>query len=269
VSAADVLRRLTDGALTSGLPKYVSGVALAGSHARGEDTPHSDVDLFVVLDNCEPAVYHGRIDEVVDAMPSTSIRRGPVPIPHFGDTVTLLYADSSVVQINFNTWESLEANPMRRSSKVILDRDGVYAQFLLRCSDIRLPQDELYREYADWFIIRAVFACRALMKGELLRSCGYLNDMREALMQLVRLTAGMFDEVRNPYLPSRRFERDVGAEKATQVGNLMPSYSEASVLRAIAVSLEVFASLQEEAVGFGYDPKPAIEQISAMSLWLQ
>lgn len=253
-----VLERLLDGSLVHSLPQYVCGLAIAGSHARGEETPYSDLDLFIVLDASDRDYYGSRIEQVLGNFPPPLIRRGPVPIEHFGDSVTLVYSDASFVQVNFNTVDSIEVNPMRRGSRVLLDRRGDYNRLIEASRECSIDQNKLFAEYSNWFVIRAGFALRSVNKGELLKTTGYLHDMRIALTQLLRIATGHFYENRNPYLPSSRFEKEVGMEAARELGALLPIYGADALNESLRRSLELFWHIQcDSSTRYKYDLSPA------------
>jgi len=249
-----VLETLHDGELVSSLPTYVQGLALAGSYARGTAVPGSDLDLFVIFEPSGSAVYRERIEQVLSLLPQPVVRRGPVPVAHFGDSVTLLYQDRTLVQINFNTTDSIEVNPMRRSSRVLFDRSGFYARLIDASHRSATDQRIVYQEYSDWFVIRACYAINSLEKGELMKTTGYLHEMRVALAQIIRLGEGRYDQTRGPYLPLSRFETEVGAAASERLGALMPAYSRDSIEGSLLESVRAFEELQESyGDRFSYD----------------
>lgn len=250
-----ILKKLHDGSFVSALPPFVEGLALAGSYARGTPMPSSDLDLFVILENSSNDLYRDRIEQILALLPEATVRRGPVPVAHFGDSVTLLYQDGTLVQLNFNTKDSIEINPMRRSSRALLDRSGFYAQLIEAAHHCTTDPVSVYREYSDWFVIRACYALNSLQKGELLKATAYLHDMRTALAQLVRLGTGRYDQTRGPYLPLSRFEEEVGQDAAERIGALLPTYSTENVKCTLIASCQEFERLQSaHAEEFSYSP---------------
>lgn len=240
-----VLQGLADGSLGAAMPDYVLGLAIAGSYARGEQTPYSDLDMFAILDAENPHDYQVRIEDFLRRLPRPLLRRGPLAKLHFGDQVTLVYEDASVVQINFNTESALELNPMRGNSRVVLDRTGRYRQLVAAARSVELDAAQTYAEYSDWFLIRGLACANAIRKGEILKASGYLYEMRVALAQLLRMERGRFYPTRNPYLPLSRFEQEVGDAPAGALGALFPAYSVESVRGCLAASLRLFEEVQE------------------------
>lgn len=235
-----VLHHLLTGHYQSKFSPNVLGLGLGGSYARGTQTQYSDLDLFIMIADISSTSYDDEIGLFVSLFPPPDLIRGPIAVKHFGDSVTVMYHDRSVVQMNFNRASSFEPNPMRSQMFIVYDRGETFAKALSRSKHSRIDREAIFHEYATWFLIRANFASRAICTNQFMRAHSYLNDMQTALMQLVRLQHNCFFATKNPYIPSSRFESDLPEQSVKKLHRTLMCTSPMGIVDQIAICLEIF-----------------------------
>jgi hypothetical protein len=114
----------------------VRGLALVGSHARGEPTPKSDVDLVVVVD--DPSVYISGHDW---AAAFGSVARTTIEPYGIVTSVRVEYRDGPEVEFGFTTpkWCETPVHPTTRhvvshACRVLHDPAGLVAGLCNVCA---------------------------------------------------------------------------------------------------------------------------------------
>ncbi len=92
----DLLSRL----LSSDLQPGLDALAIGGSHGRGEDDSLSDLDLFLIV-SVEHLQYYLQtpIGQILE-LDEVSLSRGPVFVPGFGYSFTLVLEDASICHLH-------------------------------------------------------------------------------------------------------------------------------------------------------------------------
>ncbi|MFF7547672.1 aminoglycoside 6-adenylyltransferase [Streptomyces canus] len=236
------------------LPLWIESVSIGGSYARDEHDEHSDLDLFFVIAPGSDVTVHHAADTLFDWVGDVVLRRGPVFVPHFGYSITAVLADLAVCQMNVNTRETIELNPMRSASRIILDRDGFMTSLADRSKSLTIDLAKVYQEHYSYFWIRALYASRSAERGELWRAIEYLADMRKAMQQVMRIQHGRYSPVVGPYHPAKRYEEQLGPDIARILEFSLPEYSKQSVLQCILESVEWFSRATRDTAGFPIEP---------------
>lgn len=150
------------------LPLWIESASIAGSYARDERDEHSDLDLFFLIAPGSDVTVNHAADTLIDWVGDVVIRRGPVLVPHFGHSITAVLPDLAVCQMNVNTRETIELNPMRSASRIVLDRDGYMTSLVEQSKSMLVDISKVYHEHFCYFWIRALYAFRSAQRG----SCG-------------------------------------------------------------------------------------------------
>lgn len=237
------------------LPPWVDAVSLAGSYARGEQDEYSDLDVFFLLSNDGTISVPAAAEYLTDWFGPVPLRRGPVFVPHFGHSMTFILADLSVCQLNINTWDSIEINPMRATSRIVLDRSGCLTSVVEKSKNLHVEISDVYCEHYGYFWIRALYAWRSARRRELWRAVDYLADMRKSMQQVMRIQGGVYSAVTGPYHPAKRFEQHLGAALSQVLEISLPGYSAESITACIRDSVEWFAEATEENQNFCVETK--------------
>ncbi|GAA2662014.1 nucleotidyltransferase domain-containing protein [Streptomyces vastus] len=236
------------------LPLWIESVSIAGSYARDEHDEHSDLDLFFLIAPGSDATVDHAADILIDWAGDVVLRRGPVLVPHFGYSITAVLADLSVCQMNVNTRETIELNPMRSASRLVLDRNGYMTSLVAQSKSMLIDISKVYHEHYCYFWIRALYAFRSAQRGELWRAIEYLADMRKAMQQIIRIQHGRYSPVVGPYHPAKRYEEQMGADGARILEFSQPAYSRQSILQSILKSVEWFIRETQDTAHFPIEP---------------
>ncbi|MFD5757266.1 hypothetical protein [Streptomyces mirabilis] len=236
------------------LPLWIESASIAGSYARDERDEHSDLDLFFLIAPGSDVTVNHAADTLIDWVGDVVIRRGPVLVPHFGHSITAVLPDLAVCQMNVNTRETIELNPMRSASRIVLDRDGYMTSLVEQSKSMLVDISKVYHEHFCYFWIRALYAFRSAQRGELWRAIEYLADMRKAMQQIIRIRHGRYSPVVGPYHPAKRYEEQIGADEARILEFSLPEYSRQSVLQSILKSVEWFSRTTQDTADFPIEP---------------
>jgi hypothetical protein len=203
-----LLNRLRSGGQPD-LPDAVVALAIGGSHARGKADDASDLDLYVI-------VRGESLNDISDAAPilqgwagEPMLSRGPVDLPHFGSSMTLIYEDLSVVQFHINLRSTIEINPMRATSEIIHDPSGILASIKVAAGNLEPDLNEIEDVELTFITARIVFVLMAIKRGELWRAIGYLADIRVSMFKLHRIQQNAFRPGIATDPPAGRLELEV------------------------------------------------------------
>lgn len=217
-------------------PDCIDSIAIGGSHSRGTNDHNSDLDLFVLLRTDDWTPPRQSVHAIVSWLGRPAILRGPVYVPHFGHSLTLVYSDLSICQVNINTTSSLELNHMRAKSRIVLDRSGKLTHIALAAKNLPDNTSSVFTEEYRYFWIRGLYAWKSLVRGELWRSTEYLSQMRKPMLQIIRINTGTYTPDTSPHSPATRFEEVVGGALSREVEFSLPQYSPEHVHECLRAS---------------------------------
>lgn len=236
-----VVERLRN-SLLSGVPDAVLAMAIGGSFARHSQNTQSDLDVFVLIEGRGTGAIKAHYAEICSWLMPGALSRGPYTLPHWGHTVTIVAQDLTVLQIHFNTLDTLEINPMRASSEIVYDPSGQYAHFVAEAAQM---QPDLIRVVRDSLLLiwtRALFCHNALLSGEIWRAHAYLTDIRLCIMRIRRVHSSRFRAGVEFELPASKYEADMGIAEATSLQYLAPGYDPQEIRTALSICVRDLAS---------------------------
>jgi predicted nucleotidyltransferase len=159
----------------------ITAAFLGGSVARGDADEYSDIDLCVIVaDDAYTDVLAGR-EALVRKLGE------PLFVEDFGDTVFVILADGTELELNFfreGDLGSIRSGPHR----VLLDRDGILADatFPLPSPD-HTAQVEQLRRILFWFWHDLGHLITAIGRGRLWWAAGQLEQLRGYCVNLSRI----------------------------------------------------------------------------------
>ena len=199
----------------------VVGLLLAGSRARGDDLPQSDVDLFVLVGSTEAVP---RIHELI-GLTRPTVLLAPRYVHDFGWNITCLYAGGTVVQFNINDRTSVPLNPMRGKGRILYDPHGWCEEIRAAGADLHVDIAMVRRSTEQRLLVRLLLGVRALAKGELLGARSLFMECVTLLAALRRIEQGAFDPAMHWSHPLKRLEGDLPAV-ARELGTLCTGSTE-------------------------------------------
>lgn len=187
----------------------VVGVVLGGSYARGDALAASDLDLFVYV---RPDVTD-RIESVEERLRSVVplLQLPPRYVAHFGWSLTCVFADGAIVQVNVNDHQTVPMNPMRQRGRIVHDPIGICRRLQDQARQIATDLHVVEHAAGTRLLVRLIFCVRALRKGELLRAHALLSESAELLAVLYRIEQRAYDAATHWSHPLKRIERDLPA----------------------------------------------------------
>lgn len=101
------------------MTRRVLGVAIGGSHARGEASPLADVDLFFLIDPSElSTLYHSPPTHITTAIPGDIAVSYPSIVPEFGLRYCVVSSEVGLCDLFFDT-ENGFPSPLRRNTRIL------------------------------------------------------------------------------------------------------------------------------------------------------
>lgn len=212
---------------------------LGGSLARGDADHHSDVDAYLILaqlgdKHLDPASLRSLLPP--DVTPIALVDRGWKP--GFGRLVQAVIAPLLKIDLNLNDSSSLQSHVMWRARTVLLDKDGLFEQFIAgqraHWTPERMRDQELETQttQATVFWLEYLKGCKSLERGEYWSALFYIHRLREMIFTFLRQRLGV--RPANPLRPFKRAESDMPEAPNELLLSTVASYSHDSIRSALA-----------------------------------
>lgn len=222
----------------------VDALMVGGSVGRQEDDRSSDLDLFILLSDCDTSAFlQTRMPALIATLGSPLMYRGPTFVPGFGYSFSALYEGFIVCQFNVNTVALLSRDPMRNQSRLMLfDKSGLYSKFLDDCKDLHLDAGSMFSNAFTFFWFRAISVARAIGRSNLWLAIRYMSDLRDQILLLKRLSSRSLPAGINVNLPSKDIEKHLGPASVAELADTLCTYARESVTTALAHCITTFSS---------------------------
>jgi hypothetical protein len=197
----------------------IEAAVVGGSLGRGEEHEYSDIDFFLLISKNDMSLFLlQEMVEIASMLDEPLLFRGPVYVPEFGYSFTILYDNYPVVQVNVNNRGTLVRNAMVGERKVILfDRTGYYTDFIKSCEGLSLDKKKIFSQAFNFFWLRALSVVKDLQRGELWLAIRHMSDIRDQIVIVKRLVRNIPPTGLNFNIPTKSLESELENESSSLV----------------------------------------------------
>ncbi len=226
----------------SGGFKEIETIVAGGSVGRREHDNLSDLDLFLLIRDCDSTEFlRTKMRDVAGFFGKVLLYRGPVFAEDFGYSFTVLYEGLFICQFNVNDRTTLNPNPMRGlSSLVLFDRTGYYTDFMRSCIGLEVDEKKVFITAFSFFWLRSICLWKDMKRGQLWLAISHLSDLRDQMFVLRRLTTKQTPPGLNYHIPSKALEKDLGQKDAAIFAQSLCTYSQQSIVDAFLFCIRWF-----------------------------
>ncbi len=220
----------------------VEAIVIGGSVGRWEMDIFSDVDLFILVSDCNISDFlHLKMRTLASLLGRVLLFRGPVFKEVFGYSFTVLYDTFLTCQFNVNSRSTLTASPMcGLEHRVLFDKTGYCTDFLRNVKGLEVDEQTIFLESFSFFWLRARGIWKDIKRNDLWLAIRHLSDLRDQMFILERLLRRTPPPGLNFQLPSKRIEKDLGQEISCLFRQTLCDYSRESIRDAFLFCIRWF-----------------------------
>lgn len=245
-------------------PPEIEAYGLGGSFGEQQRADrYSDIDFFLLVTDAEAEKFMRSFQEFATLFGRPLLYRGPIFIPNYGYSFSVLYDPFICCQFNVNSRCSLTAGPIRKYTRVLFDETGYYSDFTTTQLNQSFDLTEIFQASCSLFWFRVINVWRDLSRGQYWYAIQHMYDIRRQLFILLRLKLNKhpaeFDR-----LVEKNLEEDLGEDVCVSLAAALPQYDRESISKALIFSAQKHKEegpLLAESFGVGY-PQSAADLIS-------
>jgi len=246
-------------------PSVVEAFGVGGSHGKnGSADRYSDVDLFILIKESEADKFINSFFEFTTLFGTPLLFRGPVYVPNYGYSFSVLYEPFICCQFNVNTRATLTPGPIRKYTRILFDEDGFYKSFTKTQSKESFDLGTVFQTSCSFFWLRVINVWRDLGRGQLWFAIRHMADVRQQLFVLERLKTG--DIPADFFFVERNLEKDLGEDVCLSLAAALPTYGKGSITESLIFSVrryteEAPAVAQDLGVKYPHDADALISKL--------
>lgn len=210
----------------------IRSIGVGGSRAkRGSADPYADLDLFILVRDGTVPEFIRRLPDLLNSLGSPLLVRGPVFVPNYGHSVTVIFAPAVCCQFNINDESTLQPHHCRKHTRIVVDHDGFLTRVTRESAGLEIDRRQVFEDAAATFWHRAIDIVRDLKRQQHWMAVRHLSDARQQLLTFARLAAG-----RDPidyYLVEKRIEEDLGVSDCAEFVAALPRYDADSIAECL------------------------------------
>jgi len=210
----------------------IDGLGIGGSRGAQDSADElADLDLFVLVKNGHLESFIARLPTLAHLLGEPLLCRGPIFVPNYGYSVTIVFAPLLCCQFNVNDAATLVPHHCRKHTRVLFDRSGHLTSVTVASRPIGIDHKVVFEEAVATFWHRVLDTTRDLRRKQYWMALRHQADARQQLLAFARLTAER--DPRDYYLVEKAFEADLGASISEALRPAVPDYSSFSITHAL------------------------------------
>lgn len=247
-------------------PPEIEAFGVGGSLGKGESADkYSDIDFFILVNEADASKFMEAFYDFAALFGKPLLYRGPVHVPNYGYSFTVLYEPLIFCQFNVNSRHSLTPGPIRKYTRIIFDENGYYTDFTKTQSEERFNLATIFQSSCSLFWFRAVNVWRDVSRGQYWYAIRHMYDVRQQLFVLMRLKLNKHPADFNRFV-EKNLEEDLGDDLCLSLAPALPHYEKDSISKALVFSVQRYkeeAPRLAQALGVDY-PAAAADLISEL-----
>jgi hypothetical protein len=227
----DLVNKLIDRLISIDDPS-IDGLGIGGSRGAQDSADElADLDLFILVNSGHLESFLARLPILARRLGDPLLCRGPIFVPNYGYSLTIIFAPLLCCQFNVNDAVTLVPHHCRKHTRVLLDHSGHLTRVTMASRALGIDHKHVFEEATATFWHRVLDTSRDLRRKQYWMALRHQADARQQLLVFARLAANC--DPRDYYLVEKAFEADLGISISEALRPAQPEYSPPSILLAL------------------------------------
>ena len=213
-------------------PAGIEAFGIGGSFGNQDSADvYSDLDFFLLVHDSFLRRLSKSSDDFIRLFGDYLLSRGPVFVPNYGYSVSVLYRPFLCCQFNFNTRRTLTRGPIRKHTRILHDPIGFYTDFTQSQRDATFDSRDIFLTSCSLFWFRVINVWRDLERGHHWFAIRHLVDVQRQMLILLRLKCSK--DPADFFFAEKNLENDLGSDVCEAFAPMLAGYSAESISNAL------------------------------------